>query len=427
MILGPNGAGKSVLLRLCHGLLRPTRGEVAWSAERLSEARSGQAMVFQRPVMLRRSAAANIEYALAAVGMPAADRAAAARAALDRVGLAPLADRPARVLSGGEQQRVALARAWALSPEVLFLDEPTAALDPAATREIEAAIDAIHASGTKIVMATHNLGQARRLGDEVVFLQPGARRARARGCVFRSARDTRSRGLHQRRIAVVIGRRTFVAAGAALSDRAGAAGRRAGEVHHRRVDHLDRAVRPVQAPAADLREEDRHPGARGRAGHRPGARHGAPRRCGRGVRARQARRGEIRRRRLRREAHRGDVQRLRPRRAEERSGEGRRRQGHHRRAQGDRSRAGAVRLARRQERHARGRTRSLEGGRHRHRQGQGAVVSRYRLGHGAGAEHRRVDERLRARRPRHLAVVQEPRRPRRSSSRATSACSTSTA
>jgi tungstate transport system ATP-binding protein len=93
--------------------------------------------------------------------------------ALREVGLAHLAHRPARVLSGGEQQRLALARAWALHPEVLFLDEPTASLDPSATREIEIVIRAFDAAGTKIVMATHNLGQARRLGDEVIYLHQG--------------------------------------------------------------------------------------------------------------------------------------------------------------------------------------------------------------------------------------------------------------
>jgi len=173
LIVGPNGAGKSVLLRLCHGLLQPTAGEVYWHAAPLSPHRSGQAMVFQRPVMLRRSALGNVEYALAAAGVPRAHRVTQARAALERVGLAHLAERQARVLSGGEQQRVALARAWALAPQVLFLDEPTSALDPGATREIEAAIDAIRAGGTKIVMVTHNLGQARRLGDEVVFMHGG--------------------------------------------------------------------------------------------------------------------------------------------------------------------------------------------------------------------------------------------------------------
>jgi tungstate transport system ATP-binding protein len=173
VIVGPNGSGKSVLLRLCHGLLAPTSGRVLWSAANLSPHRGGQAMVFQRPVMLRRSAAANIEYALAAAGVPSAERAVRARVALERVGLAHLAGRPARVLSGGEQQRVAIARAWALVPQVLFLDEPTSALDPTATREIEAAIAAIHADGTKIVMVTHNLGQARRLGDEILFMHAG--------------------------------------------------------------------------------------------------------------------------------------------------------------------------------------------------------------------------------------------------------------
>jgi tungstate transport system ATP-binding protein len=130
-------------------------------------------MVFQRPVMLRRSALANVLYALDAAGVPAAQQLRLAREALEEVGLAHAAGRPARVLSGGEQQRLALARAWALHPEVLFLDEPTASLDPGATREIEAVIKAFDVSGTKIVMSTHSLGQARRLGDEIIFLHQG--------------------------------------------------------------------------------------------------------------------------------------------------------------------------------------------------------------------------------------------------------------
>jgi tungstate transport system ATP-binding protein len=170
IILGANGAGKSVLMRLMHGLLQPTSGTIAWTGR---GARQRQAMVFQRPVMLRRSALANVTYALALTGMPPAEREVCAREALEEVGLLHLAHRPARVLSGGEQQRLALARAWALHPEVLFLDEPTANLDPGATREIEAVIRAFDAAGTKIVMSTHNLGQARRLGDEVLFLNQG--------------------------------------------------------------------------------------------------------------------------------------------------------------------------------------------------------------------------------------------------------------
>ncbi|HEX6319020.1 MAG TPA: ATP-binding cassette domain-containing protein [Burkholderiales bacterium] len=166
ILLGANGAGKSVLMRLMHGLLAPSSGRITWSG-----GAGRQAMVFQRPVMLRRSALANVAYAVDAAGMPDAEK--VAMEALKEVGLAHLAHRPARVLSGGEQQRLALARAWALHPEVLFLDEPTASLDPSATREIESVIRAFDASGTKIVMATHNLGQARRLGDEVLFIHQG--------------------------------------------------------------------------------------------------------------------------------------------------------------------------------------------------------------------------------------------------------------
>jgi tungstate transport system ATP-binding protein len=173
VILGANGAGKSVLMRICHGLLQPTAGTVQWSEAEARGRPRRQAMVFQRPVMLRRSALANVEYALKAAGIARAERRARALQALEQVGLVLLAERPARVLSGGEQQRLALARAWALRPEVLFLDEPTANLDPSATREVEAIIGAIHRAGAKIVMTTHNLGQARRLGDEVLFLHQG--------------------------------------------------------------------------------------------------------------------------------------------------------------------------------------------------------------------------------------------------------------
>jgi tungstate transport system ATP-binding protein len=170
IILGANGAGKSVLMRLMHGLLMPSGGKVQWSSQ---NGMHKQAMVFQRPVLLRRSALANVTYALELARVPRADRRRLALEALDSVGLASFAGRPARVLSGGEQQRLALARAWALHPEVLFLDEPTASLDPTATREIERVIQAFDAAGTKIVMATHNLGQARRLGDEVLFVHQG--------------------------------------------------------------------------------------------------------------------------------------------------------------------------------------------------------------------------------------------------------------
>ena len=173
IILGANGAGKSVLMRLMHGLLSPISGSIEWNAPERPGAPRKQAMVFQRPVMLRRSAHANVAYALKIAGIPEPQRGVLVREALESVGLSHLARRTARVLSGGEQQRLALARAWALHPEVLFLDEPTASLDPGATREIESVIKAFDAAGTKVVMATHNLGQARRLGDEILFLNQG--------------------------------------------------------------------------------------------------------------------------------------------------------------------------------------------------------------------------------------------------------------
>ena len=174
LIIGPNGAGKSVLLRLLHGLLPPTAGAVRWAGENRAGGRMPRdAMVFQRPVMLRRSVLANAAYPLKLAGLPRAERLRRARAALGRVGLDGLADRPARRLSGGEQQRLALARASALDPEVLFLDEPCASLDPAAARAVEAIVADIAARGAKVVMTTQDLGQARRLAGEVLFLHRG--------------------------------------------------------------------------------------------------------------------------------------------------------------------------------------------------------------------------------------------------------------
>jgi tungstate transport system ATP-binding protein len=173
VVLGPNGAGKSLLLRLCHGLLQPSTGTIAWAGAAPAVARRCQAMVFQRPVLLRRSTAANMTYVLRLQGLPRRQRRAVMTELLAQAGLLSLATRPARVLSGGEQQRLALARAWALQPQVLFLDEPTASLDPAATRAVEALLEHIHHTGTKIIMTTHDLGQAHRLADEVLFLHHG--------------------------------------------------------------------------------------------------------------------------------------------------------------------------------------------------------------------------------------------------------------
>ncbi|MGB5833107.1 MAG: ATP-binding cassette domain-containing protein [Thiohalocapsa sp.] len=172
VVMGPNGAGKSLLLRLLHGLLTPSNGEIRWHGGTADgEAlRRRQAMVFQRPVLLRRSVRANLDFALHVRGR----RDPARRDELLRfVGLAERAQQPARLLSGGEQQRLALARALATEPELLLLDEPTASLDPSATAAIERLVLAAHRDGTKILFVTHDLGQARRLADEVLFLNHG--------------------------------------------------------------------------------------------------------------------------------------------------------------------------------------------------------------------------------------------------------------
>ncbi len=173
LIVGPNGSGKTTLLRLCMGLAAPTSGRISWGG-RSDSTPTRRAFVFQRPVMLRRTAAANVAYALAQAGAPRAERAPRTAGLLARVGLAELAARPARLLSGGEQQRLALARALARDPEILLLDEPTANLDPAATRAVEEIVLGAAQSGIKIVMTTHDLGQVRRLLGDVIFLARGA-------------------------------------------------------------------------------------------------------------------------------------------------------------------------------------------------------------------------------------------------------------
>jgi len=173
LIVGPNGAGKTSLLRLCMGLDAPSSGRVSWGG-RADRSMARRAILFQRPVMLRRTAAANVAYALAQAGVPRKLRTERVAALLERVGLSDLAQRPARLLSGGEQQRLALARALARDPEILLLDEPTANLDPAATRSVEEIVLNAAQSGIKIVMVSHDLGQVRRLAGEVIFLVRGA-------------------------------------------------------------------------------------------------------------------------------------------------------------------------------------------------------------------------------------------------------------
>ena len=172
-IVGPNGAGKSLLLKISHGLLSPTTGIVRWASGSSRQQRQRQAMVFQKPVLRRRSARANVEYALSVRGVAKKDARERADRVLEATGLTAIAHRSARVLSGGAQQRLVLARAWALRPQVLFLDAPAAHLDAPATAAIEDVIRKVSNAGSKIIMVTHDLGQVRRLADEVLFLHQG--------------------------------------------------------------------------------------------------------------------------------------------------------------------------------------------------------------------------------------------------------------
>lgn len=177
-LVGANGAGKTSLLRLLKGLIAPSAGRrlclpldasAALPAGRLPVS----AMLFQRPFLLHFSVRRNLQLALWLAGVPAAQRASRLQDALQRVGLLALADRPARALSGGQQQRLALARAWGVQPDILFLDEPTASLDPTARREVEALIDEFGQAGMTLVMSTHNLGQAKRLTQRLLYLDGG--------------------------------------------------------------------------------------------------------------------------------------------------------------------------------------------------------------------------------------------------------------
>ena len=174
VLMGPNGAGKSVLLRVLADLVKPDAGVVRWGREAPRRSlRRRLGVVFQKPVLLRRSALANVRYALRAGGVGRARSLERAREALHTAGLAHLERSPARALSGGEQQRLAIARALSLEPQVLFLDEPTASLDPASTARIESMVHEVTAAGTRVVFVTHDVGQARRLAAHVFFMHHG--------------------------------------------------------------------------------------------------------------------------------------------------------------------------------------------------------------------------------------------------------------
>ncbi len=174
VLVGPNGAGKSLLLHVLAGLKAPDRGRVLWNG--LPPARDRYcrfAMVLQSAVLLRRTALANVEYALRAVGHAAPEATRRARQALEEAGLTKLSGASARVLSGGERQRLALARALATQPDILFLDEPTSSLDPASVLAIEKMVQAASGGGMRIVFIAHDLAQARRISDDILFMHHG--------------------------------------------------------------------------------------------------------------------------------------------------------------------------------------------------------------------------------------------------------------
>jgi tungstate transport system ATP-binding protein len=171
VIIGPNGSGKTVLLRVIAGLQAHDGGAIRWNGNGSPPA--GIAMVFQQPVLLRSSVFHNAGLGLKPLGLSRAEAQRRTMQTLERVGLAHRAKDSARLLSGGERQRLALARAWTMRPQLLLLDEPTAALDPSATDAVEHIVREIRTDGTRIIMTTHNLGEAMRISDDIVFLAGG--------------------------------------------------------------------------------------------------------------------------------------------------------------------------------------------------------------------------------------------------------------
>lgn len=172
-ILGPNGAGKSLLLQVAHGLVTPDKGALKWNTQTPRPQQSWRAFVFQKPVLLRRNVRANLEYVLSLHKITKDRHKTLIQETLEHTGLSHLVERNARVLSGGEQQRLNIARALVLRPKVILLDEPTAELDPTGTAIIERLIEKIAHQGAKVIMTTHDLGQARRLAEDVLFLHQG--------------------------------------------------------------------------------------------------------------------------------------------------------------------------------------------------------------------------------------------------------------
>ncbi len=172
IVLGPNGAGKTTFLKVLHGVERLSAGQVAWSVP-AAEAQKSQSYVFQSPIMLRRTVAQNLAYPLQLTGTPKAQIQTKVQSWAAKIGLADALDTSAPRLSGGEKQKLALGRALIRDPKVVFLDEPCANLDGRSTKEFEALLITAKSAGTRIIMTTHDLGQAKRLAEDVIFLLGG--------------------------------------------------------------------------------------------------------------------------------------------------------------------------------------------------------------------------------------------------------------
>ncbi|WP_207726977.1 ABC transporter ATP-binding protein [Anaerosolibacter carboniphilus] len=181
-IIGPSGAGKSTLLSILNGLTTPDGGKILFEDQDISGGikhgdynRRSMAMVFQNAVMFQGTVFENIAYGLKLRGMPEHEVKVRVNEVLELIGLKEIAYQKAETISGGEAQRIALARAMVFKPKVLFLDEPTANLDPANVTQIEKLI--VHAKehyGTTVILVTHNMFQAKRLANYTVFMMNGS-------------------------------------------------------------------------------------------------------------------------------------------------------------------------------------------------------------------------------------------------------------
>ena len=171
VIMGPNGAGKSIFLKILNGILTPTSGYITWNGKNFfSETLNIQAFVFQKPILLRRSVIANLDYI---DGIYRYEKNLNKEHLLEIVQLLKQKKQPARMLSLGEQQRLSLIRSLMLRPNLLLLDEPTANLDPASTKIIEDIVLNLKMMGIKIIFVTHNILQAKRIADDIIFLNQG--------------------------------------------------------------------------------------------------------------------------------------------------------------------------------------------------------------------------------------------------------------